>query len=344
MRPIEIIIINQTWYMRHRHQCQDAPMLPIYSVRARCQNLFRRRARCTLSHEKVVLSYLSRLARYTRPVKESRVQAAGSRHCRCGDAQGERHTCFSNRLCEFDKYQCMTELKRLSEFGKYQCIPQLISKREHSECREGSAARAPCQVVVCSGEGICECGVCKCHSNGTYNGQFCEDCPTCVGGLCEEYRDCAQFGGFGTGRFTQQVFERNCSSLKIKKEDDLKVFDDSIESRRREFILHDSTQDNVSVFFTNRMIQARRASTYAVDTVDLCMYGNYILAIIIGVIAAIVAIGLLTLLIWKLLTTLHDQREYAKFEEDRKAAQWQTEENPIYHSATTTTVNPAFVK
>jgi len=39
-----------------------------------------------------------------------------------------------------------------------------------------------------------------------------------------------------------------------------------------------------------------------------------VLAIVIGVIVGIVLIGLALLLIWKLLTTIHDRREFAKFE------------------------------
>lgn len=49
-----------------------------------------------------------------------------------------------------------------------------------------------------------------------------------------------------------------------------------------------------------------------------------VLAIVLGVIAGIVLIGLLLLLCWKLLTILHDRREYAKFERERLNAKWDT--------------------
>ena len=49
-----------------------------------------------------------------------------------------------------------------------------------------------------------------------------------------------------------------------------------------------------------------------------------ILAIVIGVIVGIVLVGLALLLIWKLLTTIHDRREYAKFEKERQMARWDT--------------------
>lgn len=44
--------------------------------------------------------------------------------------------------------------------------------------------------------------------------------------------------------------------------------------------------------------------------------------IIFGVIAAIVLMGLAILLLWKLLTTIHDRREFAKFEKERMMARW----------------------
>lgn len=39
---------------------------------------------------------------------------------------------------------------------------------------------------------------------------------------------------------------------------------------------------------------------------------------------AILLIGLATLLIWKLLITIHDRKEFAKFEEERARAKWDT--------------------
>lgn len=35
-------------------------------------------------------------------------------------------------------------------------------------------------------------------------------------------------------------------------------------------------------------------------------------------------LGLAALLIWKLLVTIHDRREFAKFEEERARAKWDT--------------------
>ena len=41
-------------------------------------------------------------------------------------------------------------------------------------------------------------------------------------------------------------------------------------------------------------------------------------------IAAIVVVGMAVLMLWKLLTTIHDRREYAKWDSERKMAKWDT--------------------
>ncbi len=43
-----------------------------------------------------------------------------------------------------------------------------------------------------------------------------------------------------------------------------------------------------------------------------------------SVAGAILFLGLAALLIWKLLVTIHDRREFAKFEEERARAKWDT--------------------
>ena len=45
-------------------------------------------------------------------------------------------------------------------------------------------------------------------------------------------------------------------------------------------------------------------------------------AVIFGVIGGIVLLGILLLIAWKIITTIHDGREYAKFEKESKNAQF----------------------
>jgi protocadherin alpha len=87
--------------------------------------------------------------------------------------------------------------------------------------------------------------------------------------------------------------------------------------------------------------EAPQVLVYVQRTKD-CPTPVNILAIVIGVILGIVLVGLALLLIWKLLTTIHDRREFAKFEKERMMAKWDTGENPIYKQATTTFKNPTY--
>ena len=52
-----------------------------------------------------------------------------------------------------------------------------------------------------------------------------------------------------------------------------------------------------------------------------------LLKIVIGVVGAIVLIGLAMLLLWKLLTTVHDHREFTRFEKEKLLANWEQVRN-----------------
>lgn len=54
-----------------------------------------------------------------------------------------------------------------------------------------------------------------------------------------------------------------------------------------------------------------------------CPKGPDILVVVASVIGSIFLLGLAALLVWKLLITIHDRREFAKFEEERAKAKWE---------------------
>ena len=66
--------------------------------------------------------------------------------------------------------------------------------------------------------------------------------------------------------------------------------------------------------------------------------------IILGVVAMIVMVGLVTILLWKAFTTIHDRREFARFERERMKVKFPAHSNPIFKQATTTVQNPIFMK
>lgn len=59
-------------------------------------------------------------------------------------------------------------------------------------------------------------------------------------------------------------------------------------------------------------------------TLNKYFFQVYVPGIVLGVIAAIVLIGMAILLLWKLLTSIHDRREFARFEKEKMMAKWDT--------------------
>ena len=58
-----------------------------------------------------------------------------------------------------------------------------------------------------------------------------------------------------------------------------------------------------------------------------CPEGPNILILLAAVVGAVLLLGLVGLLIWKLLVTIHDRKEFARFEEERSKAKWDTVRN-----------------
>lgn len=48
------------------------------------------------------------------------------------------------------------------------------------------------------------------------------------------------------------------------------------------------------------------------------------------------------LIVWKIVTTIHDRKEYAKFENERSKARWHRGENPLYKPTISTFKNPTY--
>lgn len=93
-----------------------------------------------------------------------------------------------------------------------------------------------------------------------------------------------------------------------KNDDHLCVFYDENDCKF-EFTYNDNDINNIKVIAKEKLE---------------CPTEVFILGIVMGVIASIVLLGLALLFLWKILTTIHDRREFAKFEKERQAAKWDT--------------------
>ncbi|XP_016984772.1 integrin beta-PS isoform X1 [Drosophila rhopaloa] len=277
----------------------------------------------------------------------STTDCSGRGNCVCGACECFKRTnpeeVISGRLCECDNFSCERNKNQLCsgpDHGTCDCGSCVCKEGWTGSSCACQASNATCMPPgsdeICSGHGTCECGVCKCTVNeqGRFSGRHCEKCPTCSG-RCQELKDCVQCQMYKTGVLKNgNDCANNCTSFtpfgveKVEidehKDEQMCTFFDEDDCK---FMFKYSEQGNLVV--------------HAQEEKE-CPPKVFMLGIVLGVIAAIVLVGLAILLLWKLLTTIHDRREFARFEKERMNAKWDTGENPIYKQATSTFKNPMY--
>lgn len=274
----------------------------------------------------------------------SKVECSGRGQCVCGQCECEVRDNVEEKIdgkfCECDNFSCDRNNGLLCsgpaqgtcECGK--CVCKDGWTGDACDCKSSTeSCIAPNSVELCSGHGECECGICRCKitDEGRYSGRFCEKCPTCLG-RCLDLKNCVQCQQYQTGPLVGEECKTNCTLFvpiaveRVEQDHENKCtfFDD--DNCRFEFTYME-TGDELEV-----KAQQERD----------CPPKVFMLGIVLAVVAAVVLIGLAMLLLWKLLTTIHDRREFARFEKERMMAKWDTGENPIYKQATTTFKNPTY--
>nr|XP_020653684.1 integrin beta-3 [Pogona vitticeps] len=193
------------------------------------------------------------------------------------------------------------------ECGMCRCHPGRLGS--HCECSEeeySPSQQDNCSpsggLSLCSQRGECICGQCVCYSSdfGKISGKYCE---------CDDF-SCVRFKG------------ELCSGDKGK---------DAVNCTYKD-------ENDCVVRFQYFEDSSGKSILYVIEEPD-CPKGPDVLVVLLSVTGAVLLIGLAVLLIWKLLITIHDRREFAKFEEERARARWDTANNPLYKGATSTFTN-----
>ncbi|KAL1374960.1 hypothetical protein pipiens_017789 [Culex pipiens pipiens] len=189
---------------------------------------------------------------------------------------------------------------------------------------------------VCSGHGTCECGACKCKKtqDGRFSGRYCEKCVTCPGLRCNEYESCVLCRQFKTGPWSEAECSANCSSLSLQSVGSLEPNEEAGDKRctfshnqcRYEFMYNEYAN-------SEKLIVLEKPDCPAVPLT---------LGFVLIVVGAVVLLGLAALLVWKLVTSVCDRREYARFEQERANAKFDESDNPLYKEPTSTFQNPTF--
>lgn len=172
----------------------------------------------------------------------------------------------------------------------------------------------------CNGHGDCLCGECKCHDKGKflYSGEYCEKCtgidcsPSCL-----ELKKCVQCQVFNTGPLSDNpsLCTDKCKLYDPKKFENVEVNEENGDHLCVSF--DDDTNCRFEFVYNDNKIRDIKVK----NKLD-CEKGLPIFWIVMGIIASIVLIGLLFLFLWKILTMIHDRREFTKFEKESRAAKW----------------------
>ncbi|XP_023167612.1 integrin beta-PS isoform X1 [Drosophila hydei] len=283
-----------------------------------------------------------------RPSNDTSVAECNGRgSCVCGACECHKRTnpdeIISGKYCECENFSCERRKNLLCsgpDHGTCECNRCVCKPGWTGNSCDCQTSKDTCMPPgggeICSGHGTCECGVCKCKSmdEGRYSGKYCDKCPTCSG-RCHDLKDCVQCQMYQTGQLKNgDDCAKNCTTFTAISVDTVKI-DEHKDEQLCVFFDEDDCK------FTFKYSEVGELVVYAQQEKE-CPPKVFMLGIVLGVICAIVLVGLAILLLWKLLTTIHDRREFARFEKERMNAKWDTGENPIYKQATSTFKNPTY--
>ncbi|CAK9304234.1 unnamed protein product [Gordionus sp. m RMFG-2023] len=276
---------------------------------------------------------------------------SGRGDCVCGVCEcwprDNPNEIVSGEFCECDNFSCDRYEGKICggrgrgtcECGSCACAPGWVG--EACQCPSTNASCISSNGKLCNGVGVCDCGVCICDASPSassssdhenrYRGPTCEECPTCPG-LCSENRACVQCLVFKSGPLFDSnnlgsnlpdqgstACDQKCSHLSPIVVDDLIG---SIGGNKENPTLCQFKDDDDCTFYFNYHYDLDRNLVIKVQKNKACPPIPALLPIILPIVIGIIMIGLIVLLIWKLITYLHDTREFAKFEKDKENAKW----------------------
>ncbi|XP_006870186.1 PREDICTED: integrin beta-7 [Chrysochloris asiatica] len=252
---------------------------------------------------------------------------SGRGRCQCGRCSCSGHN--SGHLCECDDASCERHKGRLcGDSGRCQCGVCICNANYTGKACECSTAVDNCispKGGICSGNGQCICNHCQCNSS--YYGALCDQCSSC-NTSCETHRGCAECWAFMT-----DTLAKNCSlackhvnvTLALAP-----ILDDGWCKER--------TQDNQLFFFMVEKADGRVMLRVRLQEKEK----DHTQAIVLGCVGGIVAVGLGLVLAYRISVEIYDRREYSRFEKEQQQLNWKEDNNPLYKSAITTTINPHF--
>ncbi|XP_072542011.1 integrin beta-5 [Salminus brasiliensis] len=262
----------------------------------------------------------------------------------CREAEGKQ-VCSGRGECSCNQCWCYE-----SEFGKIygtfcECDDFSCARHKgilcsgHGDCHCGeckchagyigdncncSTETAPCVSEdgrMCSGRGSCVCGRCQCTEPGAF-GDTCEKCPTCPD-ACATKRDCIECRLFNTGKFADNYTCQRMCKDQIMVLETLNTDDPSTV-----LCLYKTENDCVMKFTYSEHASGQSVLTALQE--PECASAPDALTVLLAVVGSILLVGIVLLAIWKLVITIHDRREFARFQSARSRARYEMASNPLY--------------
>ncbi|XP_064419812.1 integrin beta-6 isoform X2 [Latimeria chalumnae] len=263
---------------------------------------------------------------------------SGRGECFCGQCN-----CYPSALgriygayCECDDFSCVRFKGHIcaghGDCDCGECLCHSGWRGEYCNCSTSTDMCVSQDGVFCNGRGNCICGKCVCTNPGA-SGDKCERCPTC-GEPCSSKRSCVECHLSSEHQSLEECKEK-CKAA------DATVTNEGDFSGSNSVSCSIQSENDCLITFLMAVDEHGRTVIYNVQQAD-CLKSPNVLMIILGVSLAILFVGVVLLCIWKLLISIHDQKEVAKFEAERSKARWQTGTNPLYIGSTSTFKNVTY--
>uniref|UniRef100_A0A9J7Y7A7 Integrin beta n=1 Tax=Cyprinus carpio carpio TaxID=630221 RepID=A0A9J7Y7A7_CYPCA len=228
-------------------------------------------------------------------------------------------------FCECDDFSCARHKGILCSghgechCGECKCHAGYIG--DNCNCSTETASCASDDGKICSGRGSCVCGRCQCTEPGAF-GDTCEKCPTCPD-ACGTKRECIECRLFNTGRLADnQTCQRMCKDEIITVET-LKTDDSNTVQ-----CVYKTENDCVMKFTYSEHANGQSVLTALKE--PECAVAPNAMTVLLAVVGSILLMGIVLLAIWKLVITIHDRREFARFQSARSRARYEMASNPVY--------------
>ncbi|KAL5247448.1 hypothetical protein ACHWQZ_G019359 [Mnemiopsis leidyi] len=257
--------------------------------------------------------------------------------CRCGECD-----CIPPNYGPF--CQCNNEAERHCDCsGNGQCECPAGATRSVCVCDEGwEGDRCECTTkketcmfngFECDGQGTCNCGKCQC--NESYSGKFCQLCEFCD--KCAEFEKCV-LCVVGDSETVGKNAE-DCDACDIAETvylTDERYTPDSPDSWCK--FEKDGCQYEYYYAPAPKETKTTRQLLYINNDPD-CGPIN-IIWVIVGVMLAIILMGIIIICCWKCVVMYKDKQEYKKFIEDMENTKFASTQSPLYNSPITYVDNP----